>query len=369
MAALRSEMSAAPRTRILEVTSYPPPRAGWGVRVQFLKKRLEDLGHECVVLNIGTSRNVPSVEYETVADGLDFIRKVWRFSRGGYLVHAHANGDSLKGLTLALLAEIIACVAGRGCCLTFHAGAIQRYFPPEKHRALVPAFWLLFALPRRIICNSEAVKACITRYRVPPEKIIPIPAFSRQYLEASSSVLPEPVEEFFSRFPTVVFSYVRMRPLFFPMTLLEGMAMVMARRRDVGLLIVGGTGHADEGVWPQFEAAVKHHRLEDRICFVDDLDHDAFLAALRRSSMYLRTPITDGVASSVLEALVLRVPVVASENGTRPPGVVTYPAAEAERMASAVEFVCNNRSTVIANMPVVDVEDTVQREVDLLTTT
>ena len=51
---------------LLEVTSYPPPRAGWGLRVEFLKKQLEAEGHQCVVLNIGTSRAIPSPEYETV---------------------------------------------------------------------------------------------------------------------------------------------------------------------------------------------------------------------------------------------------------------------------------------------------------------
>ena len=84
--------------RILEVTSYPPPRAGWGIRVEFLKKALEVEGHRCVVLNIGTSRLIPSAEYETVLGGSDFVRKVWRYSRRGFVVHAHANGDALKGL-------------------------------------------------------------------------------------------------------------------------------------------------------------------------------------------------------------------------------------------------------------------------------
>src|SRR5687768_3689563 len=98
--------------RILQVTSYPPPRAGWGIRVEFLKKRLELEGHQCVVLNIGTSRRIPSPEYETVMSGFDFVRKVWRYSRRGYVVHAHANGDSPTGLMLALLAELINVVTG-----------------------------------------------------------------------------------------------------------------------------------------------------------------------------------------------------------------------------------------------------------------
>ena len=64
--------SALPRrAKILEVTSYPPPRSGWAVRVEYLKQRLERDGHSCVVINTGTSRMIPSTEYETVMGGLD----------------------------------------------------------------------------------------------------------------------------------------------------------------------------------------------------------------------------------------------------------------------------------------------------------
>jgi glycosyltransferase involved in cell wall biosynthesis len=354
-------------SRILEVTSYPPPRAGWGIRVEFLKKRLEREGHECVVINIGTSRNIPSTEYETVMGGADFVRKVWRYCRRGFVVHAHANGDALKGLLLALTAEVLALLAGRRCYLTFHAGVIQRFFPRHRGWAYVPLFWLLFTIPRRIICNSDAVAACIAGYGISRRKIAAIPAFSRQYLEYTPAVLPAQVEEFLARYGRVVFTYVRMRPLFYPTTLIDGMAAVMKRDPDVGLMICGMAGHADEGVQPAFEAAIARHQVGDRLCLLDDLDHDAFLTVLQRSSLYLRTPITDGVASSVLEALALGVPVVACENGTRPAGVVTYPASDAEAMSAAVEQVLARRAGSAAEATRLEVPDTLVDEIAVLT--
>lgn len=360
-------MNAPAIRRILEVTSYPPPRAGWGIRVEFLKKRLEAEGHECVVLNIGVSRRIPNPEYETVMSGLDFVRKVWRYSRRGFVVHAHANGDSPTGLFLALTAQLLNLAAGRRCFLTFHAGVIQRHFPRDKSGWLTPVFRLLFAVPRKIICNSDPVKACITQYGVDEAKIVPIPAFSRQYLEFATVPLAESLEAFMARYATVVFTYVRMRPLFYPVTLIEGMASVMQRRPDVGLIICGGTGHADPGVWPAVQEAIGRHGIGNRICFVDDLDHDAFLTVLQRSALYLRTPITDGIASSVLEALALGVPVVACENGTRPPGVLTYTATDAEEMARAVERVIAHRAEVLDAMHILDIPDTLADEVAVLT--
>lgn len=354
--------------RILEVTSYPPPRAGWGIRVEFLKERLEQEGHRCVVLNIGTSRAIPSHEYETVLGGSDFVKKVWRFSREGFVVHAHANGDAIKGTLLALASMLINRVHDQRPFLTFHAGAIQRYFPRHKSWTLAPLFWLLFAVPRRIICNSEAVKACIQGYGVPAEKIVPIAAFSRQYLEFVPADLPDPLEQFYAQYPTVVFSYIRLRPLFFPLTLLDAIAQLTSRRPDVGVVLCGASGgHFEPELRDEFERRIERYGIASRLCILEDLDHDTFLTALQRSALYLRTPITDGVASSVLESIALGVPVVASENGTRPEGVLTYPAEDAGRMAAAVELVLDHHVEAVSAVSAVDIADTVADEVALLT--
>ena len=352
---------------ILEVTSYPPPRAGWGVRVEFVKKALEVEGHRCVVLNIGTSRLIPSPEYETVLSGSDFVRKVWRYSRQGFIVHAHANGDALKGLFLALIAELINLACGHRCYLTFHAGVIQRYFPRDRAPWLAPAFWFLFLIPRHIICNSEPVKRKIQGYGTRASKIVAIPAFSKQYLEYTPVPLPENLSAFLARFQHVLFTYVRMRPLFFPLTLIDGFAAVARARGDVGLVICGVSGHMEENLWSDVQERIRHHGLSDRICIVDDLDHDAFLTALSRSALYLRTPITDGVAASVLEALALGVPVVACENGTRPAGVFTYPAEDHQQMAAAIEHVLAHRQQIVCAMAQMTVSDTVADELTLLT--
>jgi len=357
----------AAAARILEVTSYPPPRSGWAVRVEFLKKRLEQEGHKCVVLNVGSNRLVPSQEYETVLGGGDLLRKLWRYSGRGFVVHAHTNGDSIKGAILALIAALVNLAHGRRCFLTFHAGAIQRYFPRERAWWLVPLYSLLFTVPRRVICNSEAVKQRIQGYGVPAGKIAAIPAFSLQYLEFTPTQLPDDLDAFFQRFQSVVFTYVRMRPLFFPLTMIDGMSRVMERRPDVGMVLCGGLSHMEDWLWRDVQARIQSHGLTGRLCLIEDLDHDAFLTALTRSAIYLRTPITDGVASSVLEALALRVPVVACENGTRPAGVVTYPAEDPDRMAAAVEHVLEHRDEIVAGMPQLDAVDTLAEEVAVLT--
>jgi hypothetical protein len=55
--------------------------------------------------------------------------------------------------------------------------------------------------------------------------------------------------------------------------------------------------------------------------------------------LYLRTPACDGVAASVLESLALKIPVVASENGRRPKGVVGYMDTDPNDMVEKLNFV------------------------------
>jgi glycosyltransferase involved in cell wall biosynthesis len=284
------------------------------------------------------------------------------------VVHAHTNGDSWKGLLLAIGTEIIALAGGRRPVLTFHAGAIQRYFPLRNAPWLAPLFWLAFLIPRRIICNNQAVKDRITGYGVPASKISVIPAFTREYLEYVETPPPPELQAFFERFPQILFSYLRMRPLFFPLVLVDAMARLAAARDDIGLVICGGMSHGEPALLEQVKARISAHGLAGRICFVEDLDHDAFLTALSRSAIYVRTPITDGVASSVLESLALGVPVVACENGTRPAGVLTYPPEDAVALARLVTETVENRAAVVAGLARIPLPDTLPAEVQILTT-
>jgi glycosyltransferase involved in cell wall biosynthesis len=354
--------------KILQITSYPPPHAGWGVRVEYLKRLLEAEGHQCVVLNIGTSRRIPSTEYETVLGPWDYFRKVVRFTHSGYTAHIHVNGASEKGLALSFIAGIVSLLYGRRPFLTFHAGVEQVLFPRQKAPRWAPVFTLLFKIPRAIICNSEEVKSRIVEYGIAPSKIVPIPAFSTQYLENTGGGLPPSLVDFYAAFPHVIFCYLRFRPMFYPVELVRGFAGVAAERPDVGLVLCGASGHMEGDLLPRAVAEIESHGLKDRVLVLDDLGRDDFLAALGKASIYLRSHVSDGVCSSVMESLSLGVPVVASENGTRPDGVIRYPASDASALARTLSDTVARRAEISAalNRPVV--QDTLRVEVDLLTT-
>jgi len=179
--------------------------------------------------------------------------------------------------------------------------------------------------------------------------------------------MPEDLEQFYARYPEIVFSYMKMRSQFYPDTLVEGFARLAARRPGLGLVLCGVAGHMEGGVWPKVQADIARHGLTDRIAIVDDLPHEAFMTALGRSHVCLRTPTSDGVSSSVLESLALGVPVVAAENDSRPAGVVTYPAEDPEALARAVGDVLERRDEIAASLPKLEVRDTLTEEAAVLT--
>jgi glycosyltransferase involved in cell wall biosynthesis len=143
--------------------------------------------------------------------------------------------------------------------------------------------------------------------------------------------------------------------------------MVARARPDVGLLVVGVAEDIDETLWDDVQKRIVTHELAPRVCIHGEFDHDEFLTALNRSSLYLRTPTSDGVASSVLEALALGVPTVAAENGTRPAGVVTFRSDDPADLSAKLRYTLDERPSVVAKIPPPEIHDTLRTEIAVLT--
>ena len=114
-------------------------------------------------------------------------------------------------------------------------------------------------------------------------------------------------------------------------------------------------------------AELEAHAIKDRVLIVNDLVHDDFVLAVGKASIYLRSHVSDGVCASVMEALAQGVPVVASENGTRPEGVIVYPATDSEALGRALSETLARRSEIVASLKRPVARDTLRVEIDLLT--
>jgi glycosyltransferase involved in cell wall biosynthesis len=350
--------------KILQIGNYPPPMCGWAIQLKLVTEELRRRGHVCEVLKINEGRQIKSAEYVDVQDGLDYLRKIWRYAGSGYRLNVHVNGMSKKGYGLALAAVLTGRILFRPALITFHGGLSQDYFPRDDNSIAHWAFYTMFALAGAIACDSQPIKEAIERYGIASAKVEAIATFSPQYLTFSSVVLPAEVEEFFRRRRPVILSYVSFRPEYRLDVLREGMKLFRKEQPDAGFIWLG---------FPEKEmfAAkqyVKDWLAEERasLLLLGNLTHDQFLTLLSRCSIFLRTPACDGVAASVLESLALGVPVVASENGRRPAGVVTYSDTDAVDMSQKLIEVTGNYEAVRAGLSPDATEDNVGRMADWL---
>ncbi|MDZ7363057.1 MAG: glycosyltransferase [candidate division KSB1 bacterium] len=353
-------------TKILEISSYPPPHSGWSVRVAMIKQELIRLGHTCVVLNIGCNRKVKSTEYEDVQNGWDFVRKVFWYCAHGYRVHAHVNGQSNKGIVLTLLSQVINILFGQRSILTFHAGTNQTYFPRHKKWYYFPFFFLIFALSETIICNDDEVKRRISEYGVRTSKIFPIPAFSLQYLQFQESTLAAELEFFFRQRSPVLATYSLLRPAFHLDTTLRALATLKTKWPQIGLIMIGSTQKTEDMDAKTIFRVVDELGLQNCIYWAGDLPHDKFLTVLKRSKIYVRSYVYDGVSSSVLEALSMGIPVVGCENELRPRQVVIFKTGDAQDLAAKIDAVLENYDEILAGLSPPKIRNTIAEEVNLL---
>jgi len=294
--------------KVLHITSYPPPRSGWGIRVYFLKQEMERQGDICEVLNTGKGRKLKGRDFIPLYNGFDYVWKVFKYRLKGYLIHIHLNGDSPKKFVMTIIAQIISLMTFRRTVITFHAGPVQRY-----------------------------------------------------YLQFHEVSLTGQAKEFFETGNPVIVSYVYFRPEFFVEELIVFFDRFVQEYKQARLVIIGH----ENGSEP-IKNMIEERGLTDKVYFAGDLDHDTFLTYLKRATLFLRTPVKDGVCSSVLEALALKTPVVASENGSRPEGVITYENQNIDDMVEKVRYVVEHLEEVRKNLKEPEIPDTVSQEIELI---
>ncbi len=331
------------------------------MRIAHVQQALLAAGHVCVPLNLGPDRKTSSPEYEAVKSGWDYVRKVRRYCQQGFLVHMHVNGESLKGFVLTFIALGLSWWYGKRAVLTYHGGPDQIYVSRETSLRVKMMLRLLFRLPQRIICNNEGVKNRIIAFGALDAHVIPIPAFSVQYLDGEAPLLDATLQHFVESHHPLLFTYVMYRDEFHVPSVVQAAMQLAQRWPHLGLIVTGAGENTDD-----IRQLLHVTAAEAHVFHAGDVSHEAFLHLLRRSKLYLRSHERDGVCSSVLEALALGIPVVASADGTRPPSVITFAIGDWRDITEKVQTVLDQYEVIQSNLIRPALRDTVQDEVSLL---
>jgi len=351
--------------KILLIGNYPPPLCGWAIQTKLVAAELQRRGHTCKVLKINENRKVKDPAYVDVQGGFDYLFKVAAYAMRGYRLNVHLNGQSRKGYLLALAALLGAYLGFRPALATFHGGLSQTYFPRPDSPRLRRAFRLLFALAGGVACDNEQVRQAIVGYGINPGKVAAIETFSSQYLDFQTVNLRPEIETFLQSHSPVFFCYLSFRPEYKLDMLRSAMAAFHQVRPRAGFVWLGfpdrempEAGKFLDG-WPASE--------REALLLLPNLPHDEFLSLMSRCDACIRTPACDGVAASVLESLCLGIPVVASENGARPLGAVTYKADDPSDLTAKLRFVTEHSASLRAGLGERSAADNVGRMADWLT--
>jgi glycosyltransferase involved in cell wall biosynthesis len=182
-----------------------------------------------------------------------------------------------------------------------------------------------------IAVNRALVELFVKRFGVPPGRVLEIKPYALP-AGVPQVELPQSLESFFSSHQPLMISMGWLEPEYDFALQIRALGPVRRRFPKAGLIILG------EGrLGPELRAQIAAESYADHVLMPGDVPHSIALAAIARADIFLRTTLYDGDSISVREALHFGTPVIASDNGMRPPGTRLIPRENLEALVEAIQ--------------------------------
>jgi len=301
--------------RVLLVGPYPPPYGGLAVQLcEWQRFLAQQVGYECVIMNIGEYRRASIPGCMSVSGYWDFVRKLHDFARRGYLVHLLTNGHNVKSWLCSLACALAGVCNHRRTVLVFGSGNAPDYV---KNSGLLLGVLIrsVIRLGGRLVCRNEHMRQTLITYGAAPEKVAIVPGFLGLEVTEQESI-PARLQKILNTQAPVLGATASLDPEYGIPLMLEAVKELRKIYPSIWLVIIG-PGEEAKGRLSGCEAP-------DHAYFTGPLSHAVVLAVMKRLTLFLRPTYFDGDSLSVREALALGVPVVASATDFRPDGVITF---------------------------------------------
>jgi glycogen synthase len=315
---------------ILQMGPYPPPHGGVETNLVALRKYLLKQGIACPVINLTRFRSEERDGIYYPKTSLDVIRLLLTLRYD--LIHLHAGGNfSPRHVGLLLLCSLL---PGKKIVFTFHSGG---YPSSEAGKRAKPRSLRGFVLRRLdgIIAVNQELLDLFRRFGVAPERIRPISPYAVERPSADTP-LPQALEVFYTSHDPLLVTVSGLEPEYDLQLQIEAVGRLVEKFPRLGLAIIGGGGLEHE-----IRERIDSLPYREHVLLCGDIPHETTLRAIERSDLFLRTTRYDGDSISVREALHLGIPVIATDNGMRPPGVHLIPKSDAAALCRAVERCLN----------------------------
>jgi glycogen synthase len=274
---------------------------------------LREKGHQAAVVHLTRHRRPE-------ADEVYYPQTAWETARillrePADILHPHIGGS----LTSRLLGLCLYCtlLPGRKSVLSFHSGGFCSSPEAQAVNRNSSAARILRRLDAIIAINRQIADFMVERCAVPPERVHLI---SPHVTVQAGAELPERLEAFFAAHDPALLSVGLLEPEYELPLQIEALGTLLESHPNAGLMMIG-SGSLE----PDLRARIDAVPYSDRLLLAGDVPHPVTLRAIRECSILLRTTRYDGDALSVREALDLGTPVIATDNGMRPPGCRLIP--------------------------------------------
>ncbi len=289
----------------------PPPHGGVQTHVMALAGFLRGTGVRVSIMNITRHRKAEQdgEYYPTSIGGV--------LSRMAQLrpdvLHIHLGGN----LTPRGLGLCAACGHWPRAIslMTFHSGG---YPTSPAGRAATPrsmAGLALRSLDHLIAVNPE-IEDLFHRFGVPPARTSVLEPHS-DTPTPTHEPLPPLLADFVAQHRPLFVAVGGLEPEYCVPLQIEAMTAMVRALPGAGLVVIG-TGSQEQ----ELRARVAVSPVRNHILLAGDVPHRLTLRAIAEADLFLRITAYDGDSLSVREALNLGVPVLASDNGMRPNGVL-----------------------------------------------
>ena len=296
--------------RVLQLGPYPPPHGGVQTNLVAIRRFLLEQGIPCEAINLTRfrRRDQDGVYYPKNA-----LELMWLLVRLPYdILHLHIGGN----LSARLLGLSLLCcwLPGRRAVLTFHSGG---YPSSPQGRAMHSGSWRAFVLRQfdAVIAVNQEIVGFFEKCGVERSRIQMIPPHSLS-TPVEGRGLSAGLREFFGSHEPVLLTVGLLEPEYDLPLQIKLLGAVRQHYPGAGLAIIGSGS-----LQAQLEAQIKATPYASHIQLCGDVDHSDTLRAIKDCDVFLRTTLYDGDSISVREALHLGVPVIATDNSMRPPGV------------------------------------------------
>jgi glycosyltransferase involved in cell wall biosynthesis len=311
--------------KVVQLGPYPPPHGGVQTNLVAIRDHLLATGHQCDAINLTRHRreNAEGVYYPKGAGELAGL--LWRLKAD--ILHLHYGGD----LSPRLLGLLFLCTAlpGRKTVLTFHSGG----YPGSPAGQTAGPWTLRGFLFRRldgVIAVNAEIAAMFRKFGVRKERIRTILPFVVRPPDAKVA-MPERLTAFFDSHRPVFLTVGLLEPEYDLGMQIDTMGEVVAQHPDAGLIIAGaGSLEGD------LRQKIANRPWGGNILLYGDMPHPVTMRATVCCDAMLRTTLYDGDSVSVREALYLGTPVIATDNGMRPEGVMLIPGSDPARLKQAM---------------------------------